>query len=169
MAQLIVAELYGGGGGGGSLGGGGGGYCRFQFRPSGEITLTLTVGQGGPVGLSGTATAMSTPFFKVSAAGGQAGILDHQNGAGGGYSQNCSVGALGEDSQLSFDFPTRGGRAGGPLGGFGGVAAVKNSVVGSVLCSDGQAHGGGGGGGFTSSSPQPCRGGDGLIVVTVYT
>lgn len=154
--HTVIIEAWGGGGGGGDPvgldaggGGGSGGYSRSSYNLNGAVglTISITVGAGGPAGgaTNGTNTTVSSGTFSITtmtAGGGTSGTdfaTTGLGGAGGTASGGTAQNTTGNPGEDSIN-----------LGG--GGAAVDTNIVTYY------AYGGGGGGAL------PNAGQDGAVV-----
>lgn len=148
--KYVVVEVVGGGGGGGAVsdegGGGAGGYSRKLILAS-ELGATevVTVGAGGAVDSSGTASS-----FGSHCTGNGGGGTNNHNGGGGGSATGGDINFTGNGGEYGVPSGT-GGRGGSSF--FGGASA-QNS--GSPQVNSGS----GGRGGVAGAS--------GIVIVTEY-
>ena len=145
---LVVA----GGGAGGSNMGGGGGAGGLIFMPNSPVTpggtVTVTVGDGGPVpGNTGQDSVFGTLTAKGGGGGGGPGGQGEDGGSGGGSAHNANPTAGGQATQ-----PTQSGNSGAygfgnPGGSAGQNTPYRSGGGGGANAAGGNAPGADGGGG----------------------
>ena len=178
-ATFVQVECWGaGGGGGGGLtrsgaarngggGGGGGAYITRLFTAAGlGSTETVTVGAGGPGGITdtnGTAggdTTFGTSYTYVFAGGGGLGQSSNSPGKGGGLTNALASATVGATAAMPDEYGQGSGSSGigtrgGADGGQGGIAFDVTGKVGK----DSRMGGAGGGGGASSGNTSTAAGG----------
>jgi hypothetical protein len=145
--RRVFVEAWGGGGGGGAAlaCGGGGAYAPAWFRAADlGATVTVTIGAGGAVGVSGGNTTFGA--LLTAYGGGASAADDFQGGGGGGTHQKGGDGFISTPGAAGF----QGGGAGG--GAAGNDATTENGGGGGAGGSGigGRAVRGGGGGGVSA-------------------
>src|SRR5215831_13854692 len=138
-----------------TVGGGGGGYSKISNISGLSGTLTIQVGAGGALGVSGGDTWFNGPTLgasSVGAKGGGAGDVNGHGGTGGAAVSGVAPGGTkfsgGNGGAVPFE-PWTGAGGGGAAGPNGDGAAGG----GGRAVTDGGGGGGGNGGGSAGGSP----------------
>jgi hypothetical protein len=140
VSMNVESLVVGGGGGGGGGDGGGGGAGSAIYTSSSAVTgqaYSITVGQGGSSGITGS----NSIFSSITANGG--GLGSTYGGANGGSGGNGGGAAYGKTAGTS----NQGGYSGGGYGNYGGGGGGGAGGAGG----SGGSNGGDGGAGYTSS------------------
>lgn len=176
----VKVTVVGGGGGGGngaannvaSAGGGGGGYAiRVISGLTPGAAISYTVGAGGAIQASGTASSFGpTNGVRVSATGGGGGGPwgYGSGGTGSGGTLNGTGGDGGGFLGASTTGWVRAGAGGNSLlGGIAGGGHAVNNNCSNAAGQPGKAYGGGGGGGAANSgcAQSGGRGATGVILI----